>query len=87
MPRPSHPKAKTDELAALGAAVKELRSERHLTQEGLAELAEMDTARIGEAERGVFDLRFTTIVRIARGLDVDLSELMARAERLLKKAS
>jgi transcriptional regulator with XRE-family HTH domain len=71
----------------LGQAVEELRHEAGLTQEGLAERVGTEFNRIGELERGATDSRFSTLLRVARGLDVKLDEIAARFERILNKES
>lgn len=68
---------------ALGRAIEELRHEAGLTQEALAERVGTEFNRIGELERGATDCRFSTLLRVARGLDVPLNEIAARFERLL----
>lgn len=69
--------------AALGQAVEELRREAGLTQEGLAERVGTEFNRIGELERGATDSRFSTLLRVARGLDVQLDEIAVRFEHIL----
>lgn len=66
---------------ALGEAVEELREEAGLTHEALAERLEMSFQRISELERGVANPTFATLLRVADGLEVELSELAARFER------
>jgi len=69
----------------LGAAIEELRRGAGLTQEGLAERIGTEFNRIGELERGATDPRFSTLLRVARGLDVELDEIAKRFERLLRQ--
>jgi transcriptional regulator with XRE-family HTH domain len=71
--------------AALGQAVEELRREAGLTQEGLAERVGTEFNRIGELERGATDSRFSTLLRVSRGLGVQFDEIAARFERILSK--
>lgn len=85
MPPRRRVKPRSEAHAALGQAVEELRREAGLTQEGLAELVGTEFNRIGELERGVTDPRFTTLLRIARGLEVTLDEIAARFEENLDK--
>lgn len=66
---------------ALGEAVKDVREEAGLTHEALAERLEMPFQRISELERGVANPTFATLVRIAEGLEVELSDLAVRFER------
>ena len=69
------------EHAALGKAVVELREEAGLTQEQLAERMGTTFTRVGLLERGETDPKFTTLRRLARGLDVKLTKLAGRIER------
>ena len=66
---------------ALGEAVEELREEAGLTHEALAERLEMSFQRISELERGVANPTFATLLRIADGLELELSDLAVRFER------
>lgn len=71
---------------ALGRAIEELRREAGLTQEGLAERVGTEFNRIGELERGATDCKFSTLLRVAQGLDVPLDEIGARFERIMGEA-
>jgi transcriptional regulator with XRE-family HTH domain len=56
-----------------------IRAERKrvgITQEALAERCDMHPVEIGRAERGVRDLRVSTVVKLARGLDVPACRLL-----------
>lgn len=72
---------------ALGQAIEELRREAGLTQEGLAERVGTEFNRIGELERGATDCRFSTLLRVAQGLDVQLDEITGRFERIMKDSA
>jgi transcriptional regulator with XRE-family HTH domain len=48
----------------------------------LAERIGTEFNRIGELERGATDARFSTLLRVAQGLDVGLSEIVGRSERI-----
>jgi transcriptional regulator with XRE-family HTH domain len=50
--------------------VRRLRLARELTQEELAAACDLHPTEIGRIERGERDLRLSTVVRVARGLDV-----------------
>jgi transcriptional regulator with XRE-family HTH domain len=67
---------------ALGEAIKELRDQAGLTHEELADRLDMSFQRISELERGVGNPTFATLVRVVEGLDVELSELSVRLERI-----
>jgi transcriptional regulator with XRE-family HTH domain len=83
MPPRRKVKPRSIEHAALGQAIKELRQESRLTQEQLADRMDTTFTRIGLLERGATDPRFTTIRRLARGLDVKLVQLVDRFEQIL----
>jgi transcriptional regulator with XRE-family HTH domain len=87
MPPRRQVKPRSAAHAALGEAIEELRRAAGLTQEGLAERVGTEFNRIGELERGATDARFSTLVRVARGLDVELDEIAGRFERILREES
>jgi transcriptional regulator with XRE-family HTH domain len=67
---------------ALGAAVRDLRARRGISQEALAEISGMHRTYLGGIERGNRNPSYTNIRRIADALDVRTSELLLRAEEL-----
>jgi transcriptional regulator with XRE-family HTH domain len=67
---------------ALGEAIEQLREEADLTLEELADKADMRFQLLSELERGTTNPMFSTLVRISAGLEVELSELAARLERI-----
>lgn len=87
MPPRRRAKPRSTDHAALGQVIEELRREAGLTQEGLAERIGTEFNRIGELERGAIDSRFGTLLRVARGLEVDLEEIGARFDRILREKS
>lgn len=56
--------------AALGQAVKKIRVQRGMTQEMLAEKAEIDTSYIGQIERGLKYPSLKVLFRVADALNV-----------------
>jgi transcriptional regulator with XRE-family HTH domain len=62
-------------LASFGDAVRQVRKERNLSQEALADLADLDRTYISGTERGVRNPSLRSIARIATALDVSLEEL------------
>jgi transcriptional regulator with XRE-family HTH domain len=61
----------------LAANIRRLRREAELTQERLADLAGTHPAEISRLERAARDPRFSTLIRVARGLDVPPGALLA----------
>ena len=61
---------------AFGARVRELRLERGMTQEGLAEAAELHATFVSNLERGYRVPSLPTVLRVAAGLGVDAGSLV-----------
>jgi transcriptional regulator with XRE-family HTH domain len=68
---------------AWGLALRGIRNERGLSQERLAQLAELDRTYVSGIERGERNPSLTSLLRLATALDVQVSELATRAEALL----
>jgi transcriptional regulator with XRE-family HTH domain len=66
-----------DATAQFSQNLRRLREAAGLTQEGLSARTKLDTGEISRLERGTRDPQLRTIVRIARGLDVTVAELLA----------
>lgn len=60
----------------VGNNIRAIRKHLGITQEALAERSDMHTVEIGRAERGLRDLRVSTIVKVARGLGIPASDLL-----------
>jgi transcriptional regulator with XRE-family HTH domain len=69
-----------DPTAQFAENVRRLRLAAGLTQQGLSDLIQMEAAEISRLERGGRDPQLLTIVRLARGLGVTPSELLAGIE-------
>jgi transcriptional regulator with XRE-family HTH domain len=69
-------------LKALGAAVRGYRAEQHISQEELGYRAGLHRTYISSIERGERNLSYINVVKIAKALGTDTSELITRAERL-----
>jgi transcriptional regulator with XRE-family HTH domain len=67
-------------VKTFGAAVRQLRKDRGLSQEGLAASAGIDRAYMGGLERGRRNPSLTTVARVARGLGMPMSELIKAVE-------
>lgn len=59
----------------VGRNIRSQRKRRDLTQEELAHRAGMHPVEVGRVERGVRDMRVSTVVKLARGLDLPAREL------------
>src|SRR5829696_9984642 len=68
--------------SALGRAVAERRAELGLTQEQLALRADLHQRWISNVENGHRNPSYSSLRRLADGLDLSTSELIARAERI-----
>jgi transcriptional regulator with XRE-family HTH domain len=60
----------------VGQNIRAHRVRLNLTQEALGERSNMHPVEVGRAERGVRDLRLSTVVKLAHGLGVPASELL-----------
>jgi transcriptional regulator with XRE-family HTH domain len=60
----------------LGKAIRAYRKEASLSQKSLAEGAGLSLNFVGEVERGTMECSFTSMVKIAEGLRVRVSDLV-----------
>ena len=80
-----------DIKAILGAKIRKLRKERRLSQEALAEKADLHYTFIGEVERGEKNISLVSLEKLAKALEVtlielfDLPELKERPDNIKKK--
>lgn len=68
--------ATTDPRIVFGRRLRQLRLERHLSQEKLAELADVHRNYVGGVERGERNISLVNIVKLAQGLNVRPTKLM-----------
>ena len=66
----------TDPRAQLGEAVRKKRLALKLSQEGLAERADLHWTYIGGIERGERNVGLLNIVKVARALETTASQLL-----------
>ncbi len=65
-------------LEYFGVRVRELRKQRGLSQEKLAELAGVHRTYIGMIERAEKNLTLTNIERISKALDTKIAEIFSK---------
>lgn len=80
MPRVSSKIDFSGDLAAFGTAIRARRNAVGLSQEALADLAEIDRSHMGKIERGERNLSMLNAVRIARALGIRLADLVFEAK-------
>jgi transcriptional regulator with XRE-family HTH domain len=74
------PPKKSESNQAIGSAIRAIRTELGLTQEGFALKAGLDRSYYGAIERGEFNMTIDTLMSISRGLDVPAWEILSRAQ-------
>ncbi len=88
MIRPGRPKGKRTyerkPAKAFGAVVLSMRVERQISQETLANMAEIGRSHMGKIERGEHMPNLALILRIANALGCPASEVIAETESKLK---
>ena len=62
-------------LKILGKRIRQLRTERNLTQEQLAAKIDNHGEQIGRVERGELNVSISTLYLVATGLEISLKEL------------
>ena len=71
------PHAKEKVLVSFGVAIRRARKERGISQEDLALKCEIDRSYLGSIERGEQNSGLLHIAKIAKALNLKISELMA----------
>jgi len=67
---------KTDEVIAVGQAIRTLRQQRGMTLDDLAERAGLSASFMSLVERGRSSLALTSLFSVARALEVDVAQLL-----------
>jgi transcriptional regulator with XRE-family HTH domain len=75
-------KPRSPEHAALGEALRILRTESGMTQEDLADAARTDLTQVGGIERGVRNPSYSTLLRLAKALDTKVGKLAMLADEI-----
>lgn len=65
-------------LKRLGARIREVRKRQHLSQEELADRADIDRSYMSGIERGVRNVSVLNLSRIAKALGIPLSVLFEK---------
>jgi len=78
---------KPDRSKALGEAIRQVRSERGLSQEDAALASGIDRAYFGHIERASKNPTMQTVWKVADALDVNASELLRRAEKIVGRGA
>ncbi len=71
------------DIEAFGAVVRELRTAKGLSQEGLGRVAELHRTYLGSCERGESSIGLRSLLRIAAALETRPSELLRRYEEVV----
>ena len=64
-------------LVKLGAAIRAVRLDKQLSQEALADKANIDRSYIGGVERGEHNVAVMNLLKIADALEMKLSDVLA----------
>jgi transcriptional regulator with XRE-family HTH domain len=65
------------EFLILSRKIKEIRQQRKMTREKLAFENDLSKPTVTRLERNEFDPKLSTLLKIAQGLDVKISELLS----------
>lgn len=68
--------------SALGAAIRAIRTEKGISQTALAETTGLTQGWLSDTENGRRNPSWSTLLRLAAGLDISIGQLVARAQAL-----
>jgi ribosome-binding protein aMBF1 (putative translation factor) len=77
-------RVKSEQHRALGHVVRYTRARRALSQEELGFHARLHRNYVGAIERGEINPTFRVLLKLARGLDLPLSELIREQEEVVQ---
>jgi len=83
--RPERMKNQWFPVLVFGLSVKKYRIDQALSQEKLAELAQLDRSYISEIERGLKSASIVTLFRLSAALRISPSQLLKEAERRIDR--
>lgn len=84
MPPKRQSRPRSREHAALGAAITKSREGLGLSQEVLADAADIHVTHLGGLERGVRNPSYATIIKLSKALHLKPGELISLADELKK---
>lgn len=70
---------------AIGLAVRYSRDRRNMSQEDLAELADLDRSYLSQIERGVKNATIASLLKISRALETPVSGIIIQAESSMRE--
>ena len=68
-------------LVAFGATVRDIRQNKHISQEQLAELSGLHRTYISDVELGKRNISFENMIKIAHALDTSLADIIKEVEK------
>jgi transcriptional regulator with XRE-family HTH domain len=78
VPRPARKPARHPALKRLGTRIRELRSERRISQEALADASGIARSYMSGIERGMRNFSVLHLLRVAKALHVSVADLFIR---------
>ncbi len=72
---------------AFGRTLREIREQRGISQEGLADLSDLHRTYISQIERGLKSPSLGAMRRLSAALDLPLHELVRRASEMFEASS
>lgn len=70
--------------SAFGQVLREQREKQEMSQEALALKADVDRTFVSQIERGIRQPTLTTLFKLAKALEVQPSQLIARTQRVYR---
>lgn len=67
---------KDERIVAFGKRVRDVRKNKGISQEGLAELANIDRSYMGNIERGEKNITLKKVYEICDALDIEIKEML-----------
>jgi len=63
-------------ISNLGIHIRQLREQKNISQQGLADLCDMPKTSIGRVERGEVYVTIKTIIKIANALEIEPKDIL-----------